>query len=403
MFNEKVKSKFVPPQRNDVLTRILQSISYVVVYLLYKARLVVDENDIATLKAIADKRVVYLPNHSNLDDGLIMFLLSARVGQLFNYVVAYEAFRGLIGKLMQIVGAYSIRRGVGDRESIIQTLQILQQPQCKLVIFPEGGCSYQNDTVMPFRSGAVELSFKAMEKIAKKENTVPDFYLVPTSIKYSYKNATTAEIDRGLKELEIALNLQSEKDDFYSRLRNVGDRVMTNLETEYGIPSVDSDWNQRMERLRKQMLDYCEQKLNLIPATALPNRERIYKVQSILFFLDRQDRQPNIDYEHIYYTTVRLLNFDAIYDGYVAANPTKERFLATIDRLEREVFNLDRPKFKGWRRAIVKIGTPINLKEYWQAYQNTPQTIDRHQLSTRQETIDYLNHTARQTVQANLN
>ena len=396
-------TKFVPPQRNDVLTRILQSISYSVVYFLYKARLVVDASDVATLKAIADKRVVYLPNHSNLDDGLIMFLLSARVGQLFNYVVAYEAFRGAIGKLMQIVGAYSIRRGVGDRESIIQTLQILQQPQCKLVIFPEGGCSYQNDTVMPFRSGAVELSFKAMEKIAKKD-TVPDFYLVPVSINYKYKNTSSAEIDRGLKELETALNLPSGEDDFYSRLRNVGDRVLTNLETEYGVSSVEgSDWNQRMDRLRKQMLDYCEQKLNIAPATALPNRERIYKVQSILFFLDPGDRQPEIDYEHIYQTTVRLLNFDAIYDGYVADKPTKERFIATIDRLEREVFNIDRPKFKGWRQAIVKIGTPIDLKKYWQAYQNIPQTISQDlQLESRQETIDYLNRKAQQTVQANL-
>ena len=403
MFNEKAKSKFVPPQRNDVLTRILQSISYVVIYLLYKARLVVDEDDVASLRAIADKRVVYLPNHSNLDDGLIMFLLSARVGQLFNYVVAYEAFRGLIGKLMQTVGAYSIRRGVGDRDSIVQTLKILQQPQCKLVIFPEGGCSYQNDTVMPFRSGAVELSFKAMEKVAKKEDTVPSFYLVPISIKYNYKNATSNEIDRALKELETALDLPSDKGDFYSRLRNVGDRVLTNLETEYGVSARSSDWNQRMDRLRKQMVEYCESKLNLTPATALPNRERIYKVQSILFFLDPQDRQAGIDYEHIYRTTVRLLNFDAIYDGYVAANPSKERFLATIDRLEREVFDLDRPKFKGWRRAIVKIGTPIDLKDYWQAYQNEPQVDGNLKLSSRQETIDFLNHQAQQIVQANLN
>ena len=407
--SSKAESKFVPPQRNNLLTRLLQSISYLVIYLIYKVRLVVDENDIASLKAIADDRVVYLPNHSNLDDGLIMFLLSARVGQLFNYVVAYEAFRGLIGKLMQTVGAYSIRRGVGDRYSVMQTLQLLQQPQCKLVIFPEGGCSYQNDTVMPFRSGAVELSFKAMEKIVKQNNAVPDFYLVPISIKYKHKNITDAKIDRALQDLETALAVRSDKPDFYSRLRNVGERVITNLETEYGIsPTEGSDWNQRIERLREQMLDYCEAKLDIAPATALPNRERVYKIQSILIFLDRQERSPNIDYEHLYRTTVRLLNFDAIYDGYVAANPTSERFLATIDRLEREVFDLDRPKFKGWRQAIVKIGTPINLKEYWQAYQNEPQAIAKadksdRQLTSRQETIDYLNRTARQTVQANLN
>jgi 1-acyl-sn-glycerol-3-phosphate acyltransferase len=340
--------------------------------------------------------VVYLPNHSNLDDGLVMFLLSARLGQLFNYVVAYEAFQGLIGKLMQKVGAYSIRRGVGDRYSIVQTLKILQQPQCKLVIFPEGGCSYQNETVMPFRPGAVELSFKAIEKIAKQD-TVPNFYLVPVSIKYGYPNSSDVEIERALQRLETVLDLHPQENDFYWRLRNVAERVLTNLETEYHVSPIEPrDWNQRIRRLKERMLDYCEKKLDLSSATALPDRERVYKIQSILWFLDRSDRQLDLDYERIDRTTVRLLNFDAIYDGYVAANPTKERFFATIDRLEREVFNIDRPKFKGWRQAIVKIGTPIDLKKYYLDAVNEEPAVER------QEIIDRLTDTLQQTVQANL-
>ncbi len=390
------RAKFAPPQQNPLLTRLLQSISYFVIYLVYKVSLVVDDHDVAQLKAIADKRVVYLPNHSNLDDGLVMFLLSARLGQLFNYVVAYEAFQGLIGKLMQKVGAYSIRRGVGDRYSIVQTLKILQQPQCKLVIFPEGGCSYQNETVMPFRPGAVELSFKAIEKIAKQD-TVPNFYLVPVSIKYCYPNSSDVEIERALQRLETVLDLHPQENDFYWRLRNVAERVLTNLETEYHVSPIEPrDWNQRIRRLKERMLDYCEKKLDLSSATALPDRERVYKIQSILWFLDRSDRQLDLDYERIDRTTVRLLNFDAIYDGYVAANPTKERFFATIDRLEREVFNIDRPKFKGWRQAIVKIGTPIDLKKYYLDAVNEEPAVER------QEIIDRLTDTLQQTVQANL-
>ena len=220
---------------------------------------------------------------------------------------------------------------------------------------------------------------------------------MPLSIKYCYKNATDTQINRALQELEAALNLQSGKDDFYMRLRNIGDRVLTNLEIEYRVSPIEpDDWNRRIEHLRKRMLDYCEEKLDLIPATTLPVRERVYKIQSILWFRDRQERQPGIDYEHIDRTTVRLLNFDAIYDGYVAANPTKERFFATIDRLEREVFNLDRPKFKGWRRAIVKIGTPIDLKEYFLDTLGE-KTVDRQQIIAR------LTDTAQQIVQANLN
>ncbi len=63
------------------------------------------------------------------------------------------------------------------------------------------------------------------------------------------------------------------------------------------------------------------------------------------------------------------MNFDAIYDGYVAQNPTQERFLDTLTRLEREVFDIDKPPPKGHRQARVKIGEPLNLKDVFADYQ----------------------------------
>ena len=401
--------KFIPPQQNLLLTRLIQSIFYVVAYFAYNIRLVIEEEEVAKLKAIADQRVVYLPNHSNLDDGLAVFLLSARIGQLFHYIVAIEAFQGLVGKLLQKVGAYSIRRGMGDRQSIIQTLKLLQQPQCKLVIFPEGGCSYQNDTVMTFRPGAVELSFKALEKLVKQENTVPDFYLVPVSLKYCYPDGTDNQIDQALSRLEVALSLKAEQNDFYTRLRTIGAKILTDLETEYHvIPIEANDWNQRINNLKQRMLDYCEEKLNITPPEQMPQRERVYKIQLILRSSPDTDQPSAVDREHLYLTTVRLLNFDAIYDGYVAESPTNERFFATIDRLEREVFKIDRPKFKGQRQVIVKIGTPINLKEYWQKYQSdrsitsSENKSSHNQLSSRQQIINDLTESLQQLVQTNL-
>lgn len=392
--------KFIPPQQNPLLVRLAQSIFYLVTYLAFKFNLIVAEEDLAKVRAIASERVVYLPNHSNLDDGVAVFQLSARIGQLFNYVVAIEAFQGVIGKLIQLVGAYSLRRGVGDRSSVIQTLTLLQQPQCKLVIFPEGGCSYQNDTVIPFRTGAIELSFKALEKLVKQEKIVPDFYLVPVSLKYSYPKATKKQINQALDRLENALALKPIQDDHYSRLRAIAEKVLTSLETEYHVAVEQADWNQRYQNLRKQMLGYCEAKLAIAAKNQLgdreANRERVYKVQSILRNLTDTDKNPAIDYQHLYLTTVRLLNFDAIYDGYVAEKPTIERYFATIDRLEREVFKIDRPKFKGWRKITAKIGTPINLKDYWQKYHTDQPSASREQI------INYLTEIVQQEVQANL-
>jgi 1-acyl-sn-glycerol-3-phosphate acyltransferase len=389
--------KFIPPQQKPLLTRLIQSIFYLVTYFGFKFRLLVSEEDLAKVKAIANQRVIYLPNHSNLDDGMAMFQLSARVGQLFYYVVAVEAFRGSLGKLLQLVGCYSIRRGVGDRPSVVQTLNILQQPQSKLVIFPEGGCSYQNDTLIPFRTGGIELAFKTLDKLAKQETMVPNFYLVPVSLKYRYPNATEKQIEQALNRLEVALAIKFSNQDHYARLRAIANKVLTSLEAEYHLaPATESDWNQRLESLRKQMLSYCEAKLEIAPGNQLPNRERVYKIQSLLRNLAATDKNPAVDYQHLYLTTVRLLNFDAIYDGYVAEKPTVERYFATIDRLEREVFRIDQPKFKGRREIIAKIGTPINLKNYWQKQQSDLPFPPREQIITN------LTNTIQQEVQKNL-
>jgi 1-acyl-sn-glycerol-3-phosphate acyltransferase len=398
--------KFIPPQQNPLLVRLVQSIFYLATYLAFKFNLIVSEADLAKVRAIAPHRVVYLPNHSNLDDGVVVFQLSARIGQLFHYVVAIEAFQGVVGKLLQLVGAYSLRRGVGDRPSVMQTLKILQRPQCKLVIFPEGGCSYQNDTVIPFRTGAIELAFKALEKLVKQEAIVPDFYLVPVSLKYRYPNATEKQIDQALTHLEVALAIKSDGNDHYARLRAIAEKVLTSLEAEYHlVPVEESDWNQRLGSLRKEMLSYCEAKLAIVAGDQVRDRERVYKVQSILRNLKDADQNPAIDYQHLYLTTVRLLNFDAIYDGYVVEKPTVERYFATIDRLEREVFGIDQPKFKGRREIIAKIGTPINLKDYWQKEQSdrAASTESNRPSTSQAQIIANLTNIIQQQVQENLN
>ena len=106
-----------------------------------------------------------------------------------------------------------------------------------------------------------------------------------------------------------------------------------------------------------------------------------------------------INLELIEKSVKRLLNFDAIYDGYVAENPTPERFLDTLIRLEREVFEIDQPKPKGFRQAIVKIGTPVNLKDFFADYQRDR---DCKEQTSRNKTVSQVMLQIQQEVQNNL-
>ncbi|MCW6037254.1 1-acyl-sn-glycerol-3-phosphate acyltransferase [Spirulina subsalsa FACHB-351] len=379
---------FYPAQTHPLLTRFVQSLASPVAYGLYRLQVKVSEEDVALLRSLSDQRYILMPNHSNFQDGVVLFLLSARVGQLFNYLVAYDNFRGLLGAFLPRIGAYSIKRGVGDRESILHTLDLLKQPACHMVIFPEGGCSFQNDTVMPFRTGAVQMPLQALNTLAKQGDTLPNFYLIPVSLKYRYTSTMQSTIAESLHQLESTLGIIPPEQDFYPRLRAIGEQVMQNLEREYQITTPPHlDWNQRIEAIKTHVLNYCEQELNIIGSAHLPMREQVYKIQSLL----ETETQETTAHQKIYRATIRLLNFDAIYDGYVAENPTPERFLDTIIRLEREVFHLDQPPPKGHREVQVKLGNPINLKDYWSAYQEE-----------RPRVIEQLTRRVQQVVQDNL-
>ena len=390
-------TQFYPPKLNPLLVRLCQIISPWISHWQYRMDLEIEPSCLEKLLALQEHRLLLLPNHPTFHDPIAMFLLSGRVKQNFHYLAAYEVFKGLTGKFIQQIGAYSIRRGLGDRSSVAKTLELLMQPACRLVIFPEGGCSFENDTVMPFRGGAIQLPFQAMNRMVKAGEPIPDLFAVPLSIKYRYSVDMNQVINDTLCRLEQTLQVVvPDSWDFYQRLRAVGEGVLVRVEKEYSLEdnaTTQIDWNQRISKLKQHILQSCEQTLEINSTPNTPTRERVYKIQYVLESKTEELTNNNFwTAESIYQATIRLLNFDAISDGYVAANPTPERFLDTLTRLEREVFSIDQPIPKGHRQVFIRVGEPVNLKEHFKSYKKN-----------RVATVDTLTQQLQETVQNNLN
>ncbi|MFM7428170.1 MAG: lysophospholipid acyltransferase family protein [Elainella sp.] len=391
---------FYPAQLNLSLVQTIQRMTPWLARLLYQLDLVISTAPAVQMAELRNSPCLFLCNHPTFDDPLVMFLVSAVVRQPFHYLAAYERFGGLKGWLLQQIGAYSIRRGQADRDSVAYTLKLLARPDCKLVIFPEGGCSFQNDTVMPFRPGAVQMALQAVAKRVKQGDD-REFCLMPISLKYRYSERMEPILERSLSRLETELGLPGLGGSFYERLRRVAATVMGRFEQEYDLtPSDPANWNQRISDLKAQVLTQCEQRLNLAPAAHELNRERVYRIQHSLakryqlgedgsnrIFVNGADQ-----WEVMRQSLARVLNFDAIYDGYVSERPTPERFLDTVTRLERSVFNIDQPPPKGHRQAFVRIGQPVQILPYLAEYERN-----------RSATVTALTEHMQQTVQQNLN
>ncbi|GAB4371753.1 MAG: hypothetical protein Kow00121_13560 [Elainellaceae cyanobacterium] len=394
---------------------------------LYWFELEISDADLRQLCQLQHDRLLLLPNHPTFHDPIVMFTLSAKVKQFFYYLAAHETFENpstlfLISarfapmrmlaksecfkqgfrRFLQNLGLYSIRRGLADRPSIAQTIDLLSQPGCHLVIFPEGGCSFQNDTVMPFRAGGVQLAFQAMNRLVKHGEEIPDLYVIPVAIKYRYVQDMQPVIKATLRRLEKALGLSSSATvDEYARLQEVGRAILIKIEKEYELynPEInEKSWDDRINLIRLRVIQEGEQRLSINSASGDLIRERVYRIQhAIRTKADAIEPDPTFTPELVEKAMSRLLNFDAIYASYVAEKPTPERFLDTLIRLEREVFNIDQPPPKGFRRAQLQLGKPVNLKDHFDAYRHdraasVSQLVSEfhHTVQTR---LDQLNYT----------
>ncbi|MDJ0742439.1 MAG: 1-acyl-sn-glycerol-3-phosphate acyltransferase [Xenococcaceae cyanobacterium MO_167.B27] len=411
-----MKTLFYPPRLNPLFVRLVQIIALYGARWFYKFELVVSSESVEKIKSLQGKSLLLTPNHPTFQDPIVMFVLSAKLREKFYYLAAYELFQGLLKWLLPRLGVYSLRRGLGDRLSIKETLALLGNPECRLVIFPEGGCSFQNDTVMPFRPGAVQLAFQSLNKKVKQGEPLPDLYVVPITIKYKYTQSMDLVIANSLKKLEQALNIIAQNNSNpYERLRLIGEKILVKIEQDYGLPSSEIESNSREERVRRlriKIIENCEQQLGI---TTNPNemvRERTYKLENMLktqlesLESNEVNSESNlltskseINRELMEKSIKRLLNFDAIYEGYIAENPTPERFIDTLTRLEREVFEIDQPKPKGFRQAIVKIGTPVNLKDFFADYQRERECKER---TSDNKTVSEVMLKIQQEVQNNL-
>jgi len=422
---------FYPPRPKPPLVWLVQRLNAHITQWKCQAKLVIAKDELNRLKALKGDRVVYFANHPTFGEPVLMYELSARLRKQIYFMAAYELFQGPMRHFFQGVGAYSIRRGLVDRKSIKQTIDLLRQPGCHLGIFPEGRCSFQSDRLMEFQPGGVQLAFQALSKLPLEGGQAPAMYAVPVSIYYQYQEDLKGAVEETLVELEGALELLPLTEPLadplppeaiaqlppqaYARLKRIALGILQRIEADCQAwnlalpPLEEGDWNARIDALRDAILDRCEQELGLASNQGQPRRNRAYRIQAAL-----ADRQTKLDAEAenanandgnvdaaanvaafptglIQRSIERLLNLDTIYDGYVRENPTPERFLDSMARFQREVFQIDQPPAKRQRKAKMKIGEPINLADYLDDYGRD-----------RNSTVDKLCNQLRDTMQSNL-
>ncbi|MDX1919204.1 MAG: 1-acyl-sn-glycerol-3-phosphate acyltransferase [Candidatus Caenarcaniphilales bacterium] len=234
------KSSFYPPKLNLTFVRFVHALIPSFCELALNGLSVnISEDDLKKISELKDKHLLLLPNHPTEDDPYVFLEISRQLASPMNSVAAREAFDwngGLRGKAFQALGCYSLIRGAPDRESFMTTKSLLLEGERPLVIFIEGEISNQNDIVIPFEPGVVQLAFKAQEELQAKSESI---HLLPVAIKYKYQKGIETQIIKSIKRLEqdtgCKVSDKTSVEELVERIRVIGVKVLAVQERRLGL------------------------------------------------------------------------------------------------------------------------------------------------------------------------
>jgi len=381
------KPMFIPPADSRLLVNFTNAILPAAARALAKIHDVrFSPDDFAHAEALRPTRALLSANHPTGDDPFVFFWLSRMLKQRFNYMAAREVFVGPKGWLLNRLGAYSVIRGAPDREALRTTRRLLAEEDRKVVIFPEGEIYGHNDRLLSFQSGVPQLGFWSLDDL-QKAGRKPELPLLPIAIKYRCCESARPIIECSLAGLERAVKLETNAaTGQYQRLLRVGDQVITRLEKDEGIkPDPGGDLKARVPKVRDAMMVRVARAIGVTVDQNQPVQERLHLLQHDLKswiglpsgdfteYDEKLYRQRMQIGAPLFKEMLRIQNFLVITGDYIASNPTAERFLEVLVRVESEVFGEVRTRWP--REALVRIAPPIRLEERYDAYRQSKRTV----------------------------
>lgn len=347
----------------------------------------IDKEDERMLRALRGDRILHFSNHPSHAEPAVAYHVGTVMGSRFHFMASRPIFdwgMGLVGEFIRSLGAFSVLAGAADRDSIKTARGVLARPGGKLVLYPEGMNSGENDSLVPFQSGAIQIAFWGLED-ARKQDPAADITILPSFVKY-VMSGTQKQIEKDLADslarLERKLAIEPGEKNLLRRFLTVGRILLERKEVEYKIPTAArQDYNYRVGRVRHAILDAAAERIKLAGynsrVDAITKIRHLFAITEMLEVGFPDPRLPEIDAETLQAAMREIrhaYDFIVIKPEYLLARPTPERFYEWLYRFESLVFGEDKPRP---RRAHLLFARPFQLSAFYEEYKkNKRATVD---------------------------
>jgi 1-acyl-sn-glycerol-3-phosphate acyltransferase len=292
--------------------------------------------------------IVLMPNHSRDEDGLVMGQLSCEMRAWFYYMSSWHVFKGnrLKAFLLPRVGVFSVYREGADRAAVKTSVGILTSARRPVVIFPEGYLGRTSDRLNPLMDGAALIA-RTAAKVRAKQDPPGRVVIHPVALRYRLAGPLEPGVQGVLAELEERLALAAGVQlPLLARVERIKEAMLAKLETEHlGQPQQGPAANRRM-RLLQSLLSPLEDEWESCRYEQESVQSRVRRLRvSILPGLvagdiSEDERKRRWSQLAKIYVAQQLDNYPT---DYLAGEPSPERVLETIERLEEDLTDRVRP------------------------------------------------------------
>ena len=362
--------QFQPPKLSPFWVRASR---LYVSYLLRRTQVVreIDDVGLEHLKALKGKGdgVLITPNHPDLADPAVMFMISRRAGVPFCYMAAYQIFTGNAGLrkfILPRLGVFPVDREGADRSAFQAGLNVLTQGKNPLVVFPEGEIYFLGDRLTPLREGAAALALAAARKAAECGRTV---WIIPTAIRYRFleNHDPLPELHRLMDTLEARFTWWDPCGrSIIERLYRYAEGMLALKELEYLDAPQPGTLKERIARLKFHILEEMENRRlgrrsdEPVPFRVKELRRACLKALAVPGISREERRTLRRDLNSLF-VAIQLFSYPG---DYVRENPTLERLAEIMTKFEQDALGVTNPAPRGPRRAVVKMGEPIDVRSY---------------------------------------
>jgi 1-acyl-sn-glycerol-3-phosphate acyltransferase len=306
--------------------------------------------------------ILLAPNHCRDEDPFVLNTLAHDAGTPFFIMASWHAFMQTRRQafLLRRAGAFSIYREGIDRAAVNTAVDMLESAERPLVIFPEGFINRTNDVVNELLDGTALIARTAAKRRAKSDPS-KKVVIHPVAIRYKFIGDITAPANKVLDEIEARLTWAPQPLPLYDRIHKVGSALLALKELEYlgqadngpVAPRINTLANAILNPLEDQWLK--ERHTDPVPARVKRLRTAILPdmTKGDLEEAELARRWKNLA---DLYLAQQLFHYPP---DYLTNNPSPERIMETIERLEEDL--TDRIRVHGEIHATITVGEAIEV------------------------------------------